>query len=309
MPEMALSLPDLRTTLRSVFEIAEHPLHLQSRAEKRAGNAVHERLTFRNQAGEPVRGLLTRPSKAAGRRPAILYIHAHGARYDIGASELTDGRPALQAPLGPILAEAGYVTLAIDLPCFGERSHVTESAAAKASFWTGKTLAGQMLGELASALDYLAGRPDVDPVRIGAFGISMGSTFGYWLAAVDTRIAALMQLCCFADFSELVKTGAHDLHGIYLSIPGLLGIASNGQIAGLVAPRPQLVCIGDQDPLTPPHAFEAAFAQAKAAYEAAGAAGKLVLHREAQTGHEESPEMRQHVIAFAAEHLTPEQIG
>ncbi len=165
-----------------------------------------------------------------------------------------------------------------------------------------------MLGELSSALDYLASRPDVDPDRIGAFGISMGSTFGYWLAAVEPRISALMQLCCFADFSELMKTGAHDLHGIYLTIPGLLNIASNGQIAGLVAPRPQLICIGDQDPLTPPHAFEPAYAEAKAAYEAAGAAEKLVLHREAQTGHEESPEMRERVLAFAAEHLRPEQV-
>ncbi len=40
----------------------------------------------------------------------------------------------------------------------------------------------------------------------------------------------------------------HDLHGIYLTIPGLLEVAGNGEIAGLIAPRPQLICIGDRDP-------------------------------------------------------------
>ena len=160
-----------------------------------------------------------------------------------------------------------------------------------------------MLGELSSAFDHLVGRPDVDADRIGVFGVSMGATFGYWLAAVEPRFACVMHLCCFADFRELIATGAHDLHGIYLTIPGLLGVAGNGEIAGLIAPRPQLICIGDQDPLTPPHAFEPAFAQTAAAYEAAGARYRLVLHREAQTGHEESAAMREHMLEFAAAHL------
>ena len=169
--------------------------------------------------------------------------------------------------------------------------------------WEGRSLAGQMLGELSSALDYLAARPDVDADRIGVFGISMGATFGYWLAAVEPRIACVMHLCCFADFRELIATGAHDLHGIYLTIPGLLDIAGNGEIAGLIAPRPQLICIGDQDPLTPPRAVDLAFAANGAAYEAAGARDRLVLHREAETGHEESAAMREHMLAFAGMHL------
>ena len=109
-----------------------------------------------------------------------------------------------------------------------------------------------MLGELSSAFDWLSARSDVDSARIGVFGLSMGATFGYWLGAAETRIAAVMQLCCFADFAELLRSGAHDLHGIYLTVPGLLDLAGNGEIAGLVAPRPQLICIGDLDPLTPP---------------------------------------------------------
>jgi dienelactone hydrolase len=90
--------------------------------------------------------------------------------------------------------------LAIDLPCFGGRAAAAEGAAAKAALWRGGSLAGQMLGELASALDWLAADPGVDARRIGVFGLSMGATLGYWLGAVEPRLAAVAHLCCFADF-------------------------------------------------------------------------------------------------------------
>lgn len=288
--------------LRRVFEIGLHPLRFVRSDATNADGFALETIVFETANGEAVRGLLTRPS-APGPHPAILYIHAHGGRYEIGASELVDGRPALQEPLGPVFARMGYVALSIDLPCFGGRATTAESALAKALLWRGRSLAGQMLGELSSALDWLAARPDVDPARIGAFGISMGATFGYWLAAVEPRIACLVHQCCYADFTSLIDAGAHELHGIYLTIPGLLGIASNGAIAGLIAPRPQLACIGDLDPLTPPPAVDLALAQTRAAYAAAGAAGKFVLCREAAFGHQESPAMRAATLAFFREHL------
>ena len=61
----------------------------------------------------------------------------------------------------------------------------------------------------------------------------MGCTIGYWLAAIDVRIRAVATECCLADFNELIKVNAHDKHGIYLCVPGLLNVASNGRIAGL----------------------------------------------------------------------------
>ena len=195
------------------------------------------------------------------------------------------------------------MTLAIDLPGFGGRATASESALAKARLWRGRSLAGQMLGELASALGWLAARPDVDARRIGAFGISMGATLGYWLAAVDPRIACVAHLCCFADFDRLIETGAHDLHGIYLTIPGLVEVASNGRIAGLIAPRPQLIGIGDLDPLTPPYAVDPALATVRTAYADAGASENLALLRQADVGHQESPEMRAAVLAFFRRHL------
>ncbi len=74
-------------------------------------------------------------------------------------------------------------------------------------------------------------------------------------------------------------------------------------VAGLIAPRPQLICIGDLDPLTPPDAVDLALTQTRAAYAEAGAADKLLVHREANFGHQESPEMRRTTLAFFQRHL------
>jgi len=278
----------LRARLAARFELGSRSLRLIDESVLAPGLSA---LRFAGPEGE-VSGLLTHPLTPPP-WPVVLVIHAHGNRYHIGARELVDGRPAQPRPLGPDLAVQGIAALCLDLPCFGARSGVSESAAAKAALWRGGSLAGQMLAELASQVDWLAG--DHRFTRIGAYGLSMGATLGYWLAAVDPRIEALAQLCCLADLDALIETGAHDLHGLYLTVPGLPGIARNGVIAGLVAPRPQLVCLGALDPLTPPKALEIALADLHAGY---AAGGRLEVLIDPDVGHVETPAMRARVLEF-----------
>jgi dienelactone hydrolase len=248
--------------------------------------------------GRRARAFLTRPEARDARLPAVLYCHAHGARYGIGASELIDGRPSLLGPWGPMLAKRGFVTLCLDMPTFGDRADESEDALSKALLWQGKTLMGEMLADLLAGFDHLATRDDVDPTRIAAFGLSMGATHAYFLAAIEPRIARVAHLCCFADLATLIRTGAHDLHGHYMTMPGLLAHTSFGRIAGMVAPRPQLICTGEHDPLTPPQAVEIAFAECLAAYRAVGAEAALSRLAEPETGHVETPAMREAVLAF-----------
>ena len=94
---------------------------------------------------------------------------------------------------------------------------------------------GKMLEDQSAALSWLSTRPEVDERRIGTFGMSLGCTLSYWLAAADERIAAVAQLCCFADYDTLIELSAHDTHGIYLTVPGLLDQFTTGEIGGLVA--------------------------------------------------------------------------
>lgn len=287
-----------RERLKAVFGLDEPVLTLAEQAIEPRGDVVVERLVFRSSTGEPIRGILVRPP-GEGPHPAILYAHSHGGRYEIGADELLDGREYLLSGLGEVFARAGYVTLCLDMRCFGQRNGETESAASKALLWHGKSLFGQMLSENAAALTWLATRPDVEPARLGMFGISMGSTLSYWLAAVEPRLKAIAHLCCYADYDTLIELGAHDSHGIYLTVPGLLAETSTGEIAGLVAPRPQLICIGEADGLTPPLAVDRALAVTRPMY----ADGPLEVFRQPGIPHAETPEMRARVLDFFARQL------
>ncbi|WP_103333836.1 alpha/beta hydrolase family protein [Pseudotabrizicola formosa] len=260
-----------------------------------------EELRLRAEGGDDIRAFWCRPRDLAGPVPAVLILHAHGNRYDIGAAEMVHGRPALHTPTGPALARRGIASLCLDMPCFGSRAGQSESATAKALLWEGRSLAGQMLCDNLAALDWLSAQPGIDPARLGVFGLSMGATLAYWLAALDPRLRAVAQECCFADFRRLIALGQHDLHGIYLTVPGLLAHASNGQIAGMVAPRAQFIGLGDLDPLTPPAAVDPALAEVRAAYARNG--GRLLIHREPASGHVETPAMHAAMLDFMTDAL------
>jgi dienelactone hydrolase len=291
-------MPISRDRLQYLFGLQARGIGLFDLKVEQRDGYVLERLDLLID-GQRVRGFLTRPA-TPGKYPAILYGHSHGGRYEIGASELLDGREYLLSPLGPVFAKAGYVTLCIDMPVFGERATVSESAAAKALLWRDRALICEMLADHQAALTYLISRDDVDHMRVGAFGISMGCTLSYWLAAVDERISAVAHLCCFADLRTMIELGAHDGHGIYLVVPGLLDEADAGAIGALIAPRPQLVCIGEADALTPIPAFDMAWHEMSRAY-----AGYDTLHlvREPGIGHQETPRMREATLAFFAKYL------
>ena len=126
--------------------------------------------------GAAITGLFMLPD-GPGPHPAVLYAHAHGNRYTIGADELILGRPALQGPYGPALADLGIASLAIDLAPFGARqAQAAEAALAKAALWHGTPMMGQMLAELAAAFGWLAAQPMIDGARIATLGLSMGGT-------------------------------------------------------------------------------------------------------------------------------------
>ncbi|WP_172296427.1 dienelactone hydrolase family protein [Pseudoruegeria sp. HB172150] len=254
----------------------------------------------------PIPGTLIRPARV-GPHPAVLYCHAHGGDYRLGRQELLKGSRFLQSPgYGPPLAAAGLAVLCIDMPSFGDRrDEGEENDLAKGMFWQGKSLFGAMLADLSTALSYLANRPDVDDARIFTLGLSMGAAHAFWLAALETGIAGCAHLCMLADISELAKTNTHARHGFYLTVPGLLQLADMGDVAGLIAPRPQMICHGGQDHLTPAEARDAALAKVKAAYAHCPDPDALTCALDPDAGHGETAPMRIAVLDFLARAAAP----
>lgn len=227
------------------------------------GGYTQETIHFDNGAGEIVRGHLFVPKSATAhsKAPAILYCHWHGGQYDIGKDELLQTNATPVAP-GPALAEAGYVVLGIDAPCFGERDgrgpdgpqqkgSAGEMTAAKFHLWAGRTLWGMIIRDDLSALDYLCSRPEVDAQRIGVTGISMGSTRSWWIMALDDRPRAAVCVACMTRYEELIRAGRLMAHGIYYFVPGMLRLFDTEAVIALAAPRPMLFMTGDQDEGSP----------------------------------------------------------
>jgi hypothetical protein len=88
-----------------------------------------------------------------------------------------------------------------------------------------------------------------------------------------------------------------------MMVPGLLSFRRTGEIAGLVAPRPQLACVGLADPLTPPQAVEHGLEDLRHAYANHAAEPMLETLVSPHTGHVETPAMRSAVLDFLARRL------
>jgi hypothetical protein len=280
------------------------PISAKKISERRTPHYILEKLVLDLNGIEPVPAYLARPLDASAEpRPTVLYSHSHGGRYDIGKDELLRGREYLHSPpYAKALTELGFNILCIDAWIFGERSGRAESSVFKEMLWRGRVLWGMMLYDGLRAIDYLHARPDVDAARIATLGMSMGSTASWWLAALDERVAACVDICCLTDFDAILDAGGLDEHGLYYYVPGLLKHFSAADINALIAPRPHLSLAGTIDPLTPVAGLDRIDAHLRAVYASLGVPDAWCLFR-SPTAHVETPEMRKEILAFLRAYL------
>lgn len=247
---------------------------------------------------ETVPAYVARPRGVTGPAPAVLFNHSHGGGYTIGKREFVDGRSYLQRePYAKTLTDLGCVALAIDHWVFGERSHTTEADMFKAMLWQGQVLWGMMVYDSLRALDWLAGRPDVDRGRLATLGMSMGSTMAWWVAALDERIKVTVDICCLTDFHTLLAKKGLSRHGVYYYVPRLLQHFTTPGINALIAPRAHLGLAGLRDELTPVEGLDIIDRELARVYAELGHPERWTLLRY-DAGHMETPEGRREIIAF-----------
>lgn len=237
------------------------------RRESRDGYML-ERVTFDNGVGDTVYGYVLIPLGEPKRRPAILYHHYHGGEYAQGKEEVllkafAHWKDGHQLITGEELARSGYVVLCIDAYAFGQRQSQgpageeekgsqTEASLFKTFVWEGRTLWGMMVRDDLLALNYLVTRPEVDPQRIAAMGMSMGSTRTWWAAALDDRIKVAVSVACLTRYQSLIAQGEVRRHGIYYFVPNMLKEKIDAEsVIGLIAPRAHLTLTGGRDAGSP----------------------------------------------------------
>ncbi|MBN1587947.1 MAG: acetylxylan esterase [Pirellulales bacterium] len=96
------------------------------------------------------------------------------------------------------------------------------------------------------AIDYLAGREEVDPKRIGCTGNSGGGTLTSYLMALDDRIQCAAPSCYLTSFERLFETiGPQDAEQ---HIHGQLAFGmGQADYVHMRAPRPTLMCTATHD--------------------------------------------------------------
>ena len=292
---------------------------VETLSTREEGDYAVEKFQFDNGAGATVPGYLLIPRGLQGRAPAILYCHWHGGEYDIGKEELFQAKHTPEPP-GPALAKRGYIVLAIDACCFGERNgrgpggpaetgSAGELSASKFNLWMGRTLWGMMLRDDLMALDYLASRPEVDPRRIGVTGMSMGATRSWWLMALDERLRTGVAIACLTRYQNLIEHQKLKAHGIYYFVPGMLNHFDTEAVISLIAPRPALFLNGDEDDGSPADGIHAIEAAVRPAYRLYGREQDFQSFVYPRQGHVYTPEMWSRSLTWLDEKLAAKSPG
>jgi dienelactone hydrolase len=136
------------------------------------------------------------------RRPAVVVLHILGADF------------ALSRYLAARLADRGVAALFVKLPYYGERRPVGGSQRfLSADIERSIGAMRQGVCDVRRAAAWLAGRPEVDPGRLGVAGISLGGIVSALAAAVDptlNRAALVLAGGGLADILWEMPEGVRD---------------------------------------------------------------------------------------------------
>lgn len=263
------------------------PLELETLETVQCEGYARHKVVFDTEATMSVPAFLLVPDGRQGPGPAVLAAHGHGP----GKSQVC-GLVSTNAPNADYavqLVRRGYVVLAPDLRCFGERAdetppdHYLCDTNLVHAVAAGRNPLTDNLWDLQRALDVLAQHPVVDPGRIGMVGHSYGGTVTLFLSAIDDRVAASVVSGFFSSW----QAG----HAVPLNLcgsqvlPGMLGQLEHVDLAAMAVPKPLLVVTGTKDGIWPLVAAAPAMAQLKKVYEWYGATERAA-HDVFEAGHE-----------------------
>lgn len=188
------------------------------------------------------------------------------------------------------IASCGLIVLAMDPVGQGERLSYYEPTLGKplvqATVWEhqyageqceliGDNIARYFIADAMRAVDYLIGRPEVDPEKIGATGASGGGTATCYMMMCDPRIKAAAP-CVFVTSRReyLYAGGAQDSEQIWF------GATENGfdhhELLMCFAPKPLMLLTADSD-FFPIEGAEEVFEQSVRFWKMYGADSKLKM--------------------------------
>jgi dienelactone hydrolase len=229
-----------------------------------------ELLHYQSKPGLYVTANLYVPEPCPARVPAIVYQCGH-------SNMKRDGNKTAYQDHGIWFATHGYVCLVTDTHELGEVNTTHHGTYNQQRWWwhsLGFTPAGVECWNAIRGIDYLQSRPEVDPERIGATGISGGGAATGWISAADERIKASAPVSGMSDLTWYVGEDGVNGHC------DCMFLYNNYRwnwttIAALICPRPLLFVNSDADPIFPMPANERIINRLERIYSKFGVGDKV----------------------------------
>lgn len=189
-------------------------------------------------------------------RPAVLALHPTSPE---GKDDITLSSGRTNRTYGLELVKRGYIVLAPDTITAGERVLADEDPFHTASFYNENpdwSAVAKMLVDHMHGVSLLEAIASVD--KIGVIGHSLGGYNAYFLAGIDKRVAAIVCSCGFSVFANDPERERWGRRSWFSHIPKISDFLAEdkvpfefNEIAGLVAPTPFFLWIGQKDKIFP----------------------------------------------------------
>src|SRR5690554_2538167 len=248
--------------------------------EEDRGSYIAKRVVLNISADSRVLSYLLVP-KGEGPFPAMLLLHDHGGRFDIGKEKMVrpfdENEQTINSAnewvnenyggrfVGDELAKMGYICFITDAINWGNRGgggYQKQQALASVLFNLGSSFASVIAYEDTRAAEFLASQANVDTDKVGAMGWSMGGYRTWQLAALSEQIHAGVAISWMSSIKELVVPGNNIVrgHSSYAMLhPNIVNYLDYPDIASIASPKPMFFINGLQDKLFPINSVEHAY--------------------------------------------------
>ena len=231
--------------------------------------------------------------------PAVNVLHDHGAHLFIGKEKVIrplaceDSVVVKDAEewvknyegqyFGDYLAQHGYVVFSSDAPMWGERGQKEGPRRDRYDMIAGNMmmygidLSAYMTFDDIRATDYLASLPEVDSLRIGCTGWSMGGYRAWMLSALSDHIKAGAAVCWMVTTDEQLsfRYSRTENGGFANCLPGLRRWLDYPHVASIACPKPMLFINGSQDKLFPVAGVKKAFQTMHEVWDSQGVSDRI----------------------------------
>lgn len=236
-------------------------LNIVSKEEKDGYKQI--RFEFENEYGSVVPCYLLIPNLDKQKYPVVITLQGHN-EYGFHASvgdALCHETLSYDTGRGTFAIQAvrqGYAALAIEQRGMGERRafnkfgrRISLNPASENCYFEamtalslGRTLIGERVYDISSAIDMLSYFPECDTEKIAITGNSGGGTASYYAAAMDERIKVCVPSCGFCSYGESILKYYHCSCNY---IPSAFAYFDMQDLACLIAPRRLAIIAGVYD--------------------------------------------------------------